>query len=817
MNKLLKEFLSYVLEARKKSQNTTPREPKRKVGDIWQPIDRETKQRSTTWSAKRADRVQGGFPTRADAQDWLDGKRRGKKPADNTPGKEPADRLDGRTAQDAARANADAERAFRQGRVGTSGAGKPPTKTKRQKKASKPAVTADHGIDPVKDSVSTVIGKLIESAKKLVGARRRGEAGAGGPRPSYGEASLTELANRLMEGGSVTEGLRAFRTQNSDQIEAARADIEAKLNDRNKRTRDSYERRVNALGNILGLDPTTDREDIIEYMAVREAYVAEELKRLKADPNSVFYGEGDKGFDGDEEAVAEWARTAFDGAIATAIALRASSIDTSKPFVVLQSEETGHDSAMKATLEAKLKEAEAAGDEEARAHYQKQLEVWNHTKFRDTMVVGEDKNGRMVVFHITNKKNEYLKDIWNNSTPVELMSSLLAKFKEEREGISEEDKEGFKVVARVIEEAVEMCEDATIAVTDMWETPDLTIDAELVDFIHEHKLGKYVDDVGQWMQGAVTSPRTEAAREFKDWAATPAGKVKMDRLNDACKGKKSVSRECTEARLSTMHAFMNDPSRKRPRGVPPKSPAERRPPFKPIGKLLSKIGEVKKLVDKKSGAKPTGALAVCVTAKETESSAVEKAHELVVDTIKKHDDDLCARDSSKCPPPNGPATRMYLEQAMHNMHFDYMITNMDGHMAAVTGARTSRPEDFRQTLAERSGFTEPEPKDEAGRVEWRRKLNEHIVNTATISPTSRSIVIRSGTSDEFELVEDSWRSSGGGSQKVQKNIGKAVAQGVIASTDSRASANKAKMQQMLAPVSAPPKKKAAKKKTSRGK
>jgi len=700
------------------------------------------------------------------------------------------------------------ERIGSMGGVGrTRGAQPKPAK----KKASKPAVTADHGIDPVKDSVSTVIGKLIESAKKLVGARRRGEAGAGGPRPSYGEASLTELANRLMEGGSVTEGLRAFRTQNSDQIEAARADIEAKLNDRNKRTRDSYERRVNALGNILGLDPTTDRELIIEYMAAREAYVAEELKRLKADPNSVFYGEGDKGFDGDEEAVAEWARTAFDGAIATAIALRASSIDTSKPFVVLQSEETGHDSAMKATLEAKLKEAEAAGDEEARAHYQKQLEIWEHTKFRDTMVVGEDKNGRMTVFHITNKKNEYLKDIWNNSTPVEIMSSLLAKFKEEREGISEEDKEGFKVVARVIEEAVEMCEDATIAVTDMWETPDLTIDAELVDFIHEHKLGKYVDDVDRWMQGAVTSPRTPAAREFKQWAATRAGKKQMDRLNAACKGKKSASPQCTEARLSTMHAFMNDPSRKRPQDGGP------RPPFKPIGKLLSKIGEVKKLVDKKSGATPTGALAVCVTAKETESSAVEKAHELVVDTIKKHDDDLCARDSSKCPPPNGPATRMYLEQAMHNMHFDMMITNLDGHMAAVTGARTSRPEDFRRTLAERSGFTEPEPKDEAGRVEWRRKLNEHIINTATISPTSRSIVIRSGTSDEFELVEDSWRSSGGGSQKVQKNIGKAVAQGVIASTDSRASANKAKMQQMLAPVSAPPKKKAAKKKTSRGK
>lgn len=126
MNKLLKEFLSYVLEARKKPQNTPPREPKHKVGDVWQPINPKTKQKSSTWSAKRAEGrngTRGGFPTKAAAQAWLDGKGRVGGKEEPTPKK--PEKIDRGLAvvRQVEKDRADAERAVRQRGVGTSGTG----------------------------------------------------------------------------------------------------------------------------------------------------------------------------------------------------------------------------------------------------------------------------------------------------------------------------------------------------------------------------------------------------------------------------------------------------------------------------------------------------------------------------------------------------------------------------------------------------------------------------------------------------------------------------------------------------------------------
>jgi len=65
MKKLMNELLSYIREER----------VKREVGAIWQTP-------SKTWSAKRADRTQGGFASRETAQAWLSGK--GKAPGKET-------------------------------------------------------------------------------------------------------------------------------------------------------------------------------------------------------------------------------------------------------------------------------------------------------------------------------------------------------------------------------------------------------------------------------------------------------------------------------------------------------------------------------------------------------------------------------------------------------------------------------------------------------------------------------------------------------------------------------------------------------------
>lgn len=66
MNKLLREFLSYILVEERVTH---------KVGDTW-------KTPSGTWTAKRSDRTQGGFASQEAAKNWLSGT--GKAPGDGT-------------------------------------------------------------------------------------------------------------------------------------------------------------------------------------------------------------------------------------------------------------------------------------------------------------------------------------------------------------------------------------------------------------------------------------------------------------------------------------------------------------------------------------------------------------------------------------------------------------------------------------------------------------------------------------------------------------------------------------------------------------
>lgn len=646
------------------------------------------------------------------------------------------------------------------------------------KRKTKPAITVNHGITPT-DSATGIIQKLINSAKMLVGARRKGIPGPGGAVASYGEATLTELCNRLTQGG-LQQGLGRFREENKERITNKKEQIQQILDNGTKKEKTSLEAKISALGAILGLDPNVDRKFIIEYLAAREAYVEEELKRLEADPKSIFHRKGNAGFGKNREAAEEWARAAFDGAVATSISMQSSLIDSTRPFTVIQSDAVpgGHDDAIVAHLTA-MRDAAPEGSDDRR-HYETQLKAWEVAKFHDTMVVGEDAQGRMVVFHVTNKKGNDLKDIWNNTTPADAMRSLHDKFAEEAKrtgegGLTADEKRGFAEVQVVLQRGVEICEDAAAAATGLWSDESFKIDDKLVDAAHALRSPKdYVGDLGDWMDKEATSRSGAAKKDFNAWA-TGKGKRVVSEMNAVCKGKGSTSRECTKQRMSVMRTYM-------------KTNPKNKPPFEPVGKLLVKIGEVQIAKDKRSGKSSTGSLGECVRVKQEEKQAVEAAHKAVVNKIQTVDAELCKNNPKSCKP-NGPATRMYLTQVMHSMHFDIMAENWDEHLGAVTGGRASQPNDFRTALAEHSGFAKdnPEPTSPQERAQWRAKLIEHIINNATVSAESGAIKISQGgeSGSEFELVTDSWRTAGSGNQKVQKNVGEDVRKSVIGTADSR--------------------------------
>lgn len=623
---------------------------------------------------------------------------------------------------------------------------------KSKKPAGPPAVTSGT-VDPNTAADDIAERQLAVSNDKLVEARRKGIAGPGGAVASYGEASLTQLATQLNKGG-LERGTYEFRQQNQKSIDKHRATIQSAA------STTKGKKRIAAVGTELGLDPETDMDSITEYIATREAYVEAELARLEADKEGIFYKRGNAGFGENREAAREWAIAAFDGAVATSLSLQASTIDQSKPYTVIQSDVRGHDNELLAHLQQNL---ESATSEEDKAHYQKQLDAWDIAKFHDTMVVGVDSKGRMTVFHVTNKKGNDLRDIWNNTTPAQAMGSLLSKFKKTGEGLTQTEKEGFAKVTVVMQEAVDVCKDASNAAIKTWANKEFKVDTPLVNAVQRLRkppsAKEYVEPFAAWMDSPPARGRSAAAtKEFQAWAGG-AGKKMMSSVQKSCSSD-SRGESCTKARLSAMQSYMQ---------TNPTNP----PPFEPVGKLLTKVGETQL----KTGSAGKGSLGLCAKAKQLEKDAVSTAHKMVVDEIRTSDEGVCKSTPEACKP-NGPAARMYLEHVMHSMHFDMMADNWDENLAAVTGIRSSRPADFRETLREASGFEGP-----IDTPEQRKALREHIINNAKIDAESGAIVISSPKGD-LVLVEDSWRTAGSG-QKVQKTVGDGVREGVISRSDAR--------------------------------
>ena len=116
-----------------------------------------------------------------------------------------------------------------------------------------------------------------------------------------------------------------------------------------------------------------------------------------------------------EDAYLEWMRTAYDGALSTQELLEDSRMDTSKPTRTIQSTKEVDDKVENDLLN-KSNDKNLSDDD--RAYYKKQYETFKKNReYHDTYVVGVDKNGRTFIVSVSNKKDSYLRDPQNNTTP----------------------------------------------------------------------------------------------------------------------------------------------------------------------------------------------------------------------------------------------------------------------------------------------------------------------------------------------------------------------------------------------------------------
>jgi hypothetical protein len=546
--------------------------------------------------------------------------------------------------------------------------------------------------------------------------RDSGDAGAGTPVASQGESRFCNTLNTLNYDSFVSENQKDIDTRKQEYRDRN------EKGGKNKYPNASEWEIIRALG--YGDDPTS--EEVLEYLAAREAHSKKELERIKEDPNSVFYRKN--GFNGNDEAYLEWMRAGFDGAIATKKILEEDTIlDTDKPFTTIQSNRDIDDK-VESILENKLAKAKEDGNQEDIEFYTAEINSFKKfRKYHDTYVVGQDKNGRTTVVSVSNKKGSDLKDPQNNTTPANRFRVIKDTYGDDV----------AKLVTQTLDDAIDRVSDTKISAVKR--TNRIDIDDSIVAICDTPEMSKYMKSLS-----------SKAA--FRKYAED--------------KGK-SVDNMTTREKLELMkeHSQLLLDSGKTPA-------------FEPYGKIATKIGEFTQIAKYKKQYPEidfdTDSVGKCISIKQDEKDAVTAAHQSVVNDIANAD----AKQGFPKDGINGPHTQGYLSTIMDAMHFDTYIDGGDGKMIIQMGIRGAQPQDIRSCLAEQSGY-----KGDANTTEGREGLKKHLREKCRVDAKSGAVTVSDGTG-ERSICEDTWRTAGT-SQKVASAFGEDMRRCIKKSVDSR--------------------------------
>ena len=611
--------------------------------------------------------------------------------------------------------------------------GEPKSKGKKKKEKQFPKGYIAPTVTPsqVKDGLDNGdLTALTECNDNLLSNRDIGVSGMGGPVASYGEAGLCRTANSLRE-----RGYEGFVDDNIEEVNAKMQQIKDK--------KSKFQSAINEVANQLGFTLPENEEAVIEYLAARLAFSELEFQRLSSNPNSIWTKEGKQGFGSDRDAFNAWAKAMFDGALSTKDLIEnQSDIDTTKPYVVIQSnnvEGEGHDEGILNHLKDRLEKAKQSGNQEDIQYYTTEIDAFNKLGFHDTMAVGFDKKGRTCVFHITNKKQDNLADIWGNTTPAYMLNIIKKQF---------DPKVAIKVV-KVIDAGIADVSDAKMATNR--EFANFKIDSNFLKVLETPELKKYT-----------TALKTD--KKFNAWLEQKMGKKYPP---TKLLGWMAAAQQYVQSQLD----------------------AGENPSYEKFGKLLTKVGEL--------GQKSTyirkyqddikfnsAGIKAAVENKNSEKELTAKVHKNVVRAIESADKALKTWPGKE-KGINGPHKQAYLTTVMHSMHLDLMITNYDKKLGAITGIRGTTPADFRECMSELSGFKSNPKKSEA---ENRASLNKHLTERCTLDPVSHAILIKNDKGT-VTLAEDTWRTAGT-SQKVEKKLGDGLRGCVASKADGRRKANR---------------------------
>jgi hypothetical protein len=522
--------------------------------------------------------------------------------------------------------------------------------------------------------------------------REKGIAGAGGPVASEGESKYCS---------AVDTDFDKWDSENKDAI----SETVSKFKDSKK---SADEKRT---AKHLGLDP--DGDEFNTYLAKREVWSNQQLDKLKADKDSVFY----TSFKGKDEAYKDWMKVAYDGGRTTQQAVKESSIDTTKPHKTIQST-SEVDQAVEAHLEDAVKNSKSPEDKK---HAETQLKNFGKFKgYHDTYVLGKDESGRTTYMGISNKKDDQLRDPQNNTTPTGRFEYLEKSYgKDVAEGVS-------------------------------------------------NSLDKNINRVSNVQQNTVKSvSNMEVTDDFVAVCETPEMKKYMTELRGRKDMKKYLADKGIDINKVDNKELLVEMNNKAKELID----SGKKVPYIPYGKIAIKVGEFSK-VDKFKKQYPKinfddSSVTGSIDIKQKEQSVVTDSHKsLVSDLVNADKPDGYSEDNPDAD--NGEHQQGYISGVLDACHIDtYIDMDSDDGMLLQMGINGVKPSMIRNCVAERSGF-----KGDASTPEGKKALKDHLRKRCRVTPGESSVKIMDN-GKEVDLFEDTWRTAGT-SQKVATHFGGAM-------------------------------------------
>jgi len=581
-------------------------------------------------------------------------------------------------------------------------------------------------------------------------------AGAGGMVASTGESMYVGISSDLIDGTSNVKNSPLYQKTLQARQKNTQKILDSQKGNQFKQL--AVELEAIAISQKLDLKNPNDLKAAIQIYNEREAFITAydaEFKKTNVGKDSKFKK---------EEARTSWIRAAYMGSLSLQKNGPAN-WDRKKGNGVVMKANGLTDGATEELLNNKLKAAETS---EEKAHYERELKMWNKFKgYHDTYLVYTNDKGYVEVFNISNKKSRDLNDPQNNTTPAKRLKNYMEEAK----------KRGIK--PQVVAKLAKAEQKAQKGAEDM-----NAIAMAGYDEINKNDI-KSIAYIGQRLSGRGNIKSEDDA---------------TDEYLTALSGDKYIKNKIKEAILKKNPDATKEQIQKAQNNITPEQTVQyaleiwNDPKIDKstlsgnYSKFILKIGTLSQSIYEKSKSMTPKQISASMggvyTPKDIENilnpkTSLGKTMAALRDTKERHAaglngvhvgfmNDLHKADGTKPGHTglNGPAIQTYIAGTLSSLHIDTYVENYDDKVLVEMGGVGVTPRDVRACMASLSGY-----KGKTDTPKERNALKEHLIKTVKVDAGSGAVYLVGNNKNNIRIASDTWRQAGANTKKVATAFG----------------------------------------------